>query len=104
MKISNILPTPKTQRMEPLLKFNWLPANLAVLATAAIVFTMVVVVLQIRQQENVPEIKSLAWFMANPQSALETNKICYDNPQLKTTDNCINSLHALEVMHKGPNS
>ncbi len=95
---------PKANKLEPLFKANWLPANLMTLASAAIILTTVVVALQARQEANAPEIKSLAWYMANPQDALATNKVCYDNPQLKTTENCINSLHALEITHKGPNS
>lgn len=104
MKINNLLSASKANKLEPIFRFDWLPANLPILASAAIIFTMAVVVLQIRQQANPPENKSLAWYMANPKDALATNKTCFDNPQLQTTEKCINSLHALEVMHKGPNS
>jgi hypothetical protein len=99
-----MLSMPKTGKLEPSFKFDWMPANLPVLVSAAIIITTVVVTLQVRQQNNAPENKSLAWYMANPQDALATNKICFDNPQLKATENCVNSLHALEIMHKGPNS
>lgn len=95
---------PKASKADFFFKFDWLPANLAVLVSAAIIVTMIVVALQVNQQAHVSGTKSLAWYMANPQAALEDNKICYDNPQLKSSENCINSLHALEVMHKGPNS
>lgn len=104
MKINNILPLPKTNKLENFIKGDWLPANLMTLTSAAVIITTVVVVLQTRQEANAPETKSLAWYMANPQEALATNKVCYDNPQLKTTENCMNSLHALEITHKGPNS
>lgn len=104
MKLSNILTLPKTNKPDTSFKLDWLPANLPVLVSAAVIITTAVVVLQARQQAKAPEIKSMAWYMANPQDALATNKICFDNPQLKATDNCINSLHALEIMHKGPNS
>ncbi|CAG7856141.1 hypothetical protein MCAMS1_00527 [biofilm metagenome] len=104
MKLSNILTLPKANKLETSIKLDWLPANLPVLVSAAVIITTAVVVLQVRQQTKTPEIKSMAWYMANPQDALSTNKICYDNPQLKATDNCVNSLHALEIMHKGPNS
>lgn len=92
------------RKLESNFKFDWLPSNLPVLVSAGIIVTTAVVMLQVRQQTNVPENKSMAWYMANPQDALATNKICFDNPQLKTTEKCINSLHALEIMHKGPNS
>jgi hypothetical protein len=104
MKLSNILTLPKANKLENSFKFDWLPANLPVLVSAAVIITTVVVLLQARQQAMTPEIKSMAWYMANPQDALTTNKVCFDNPQLKATDNCVNSLHALEIMHKGPNS
>jgi hypothetical protein len=92
------------EKLEPVFKFDWLPTNLPILVSGAIVFAMVVVVMQIRQQAELPETKSLAWYMANPQEALAVNKICFDNPQMKGTENCLNSLHALDVMHRGPNS
>ena len=104
MKLNNIVAMPKLNKLEPVFKLDWLPANLPILASAAILFAMAVVVLQIKQQNSAPQNKSLAWYMANPKEALADNKICYENPQLRTSENCVNSLHALEVMHKGPNS
>ncbi len=104
MKISNLLPLTKANRIEPITRFNWLPANLPALVAAAVILSSVVVVMQKRQEAKLPEIKSVAWYMANPQEALAKNKECYDNPLLKTTENCLYSLQALEVMHKGPNS
>jgi hypothetical protein len=104
MKISNILPSAKPDKMESFFKFDWLPTSLPLLVSAAIILTTVVAVMQIREQASVPDVKSLAWYTANPKVALADNKICFDNPQLKATENCLNSLHALEIMHKGPNS
>jgi hypothetical protein len=104
MKLNNILTMPKTNKLEPLFKFNLLPANLTVLICTAIILTTAVVALQFKQQTNVPETKSLAWYMANPKEALVTNKICFDNQEIQNTENCKSSLHALEIMHKGPNS
>jgi hypothetical protein len=104
MKISNLLSMPRTNKLEAITKLDWLPADLPTLASLGMVLAIAVIGLQYKQQSNAPEIKSLAWFMANPQDALSTNKICFDNPKLKMTENCMNSLHALEVMHKGPNS
>ncbi len=104
MKISNLLHTSKANRIEPIARTNWLPSNLPSLVAAAVILTSVVVVMQKRQEAKMPEVKSVAWYMANPQEALAKNKECYDNPLLKTTENCLYSLQALEVMHKVPNS
>ena len=101
MKIQSM---PLANRIEPLTRFNWLPSNLASLAAAAIILTTLVVALQKVQEAKMPEIKSVAWYMANPKEALAKNKECYDNPTLKSTENCVYSLQALEITHKGPNS
>jgi hypothetical protein len=104
MKISDLLSVPVTNRIEPIVRFNWLPSNLTSLVALAIILTSGVVAMQNFREAKTPEIKSLAWYMANPKDALAQNKECYDNPQLKTTENCVNSLQALEITHKGPNS
>ncbi|MBK8815560.1 MAG: hypothetical protein IPN42_08690 [Methylococcaceae bacterium] len=104
MKISNLLSMSMTNKVEPFFKLDWLPANLPTLAVVAIVLSTALVASQIIQSKNPPADKSLAWFVANPKDALVTNKICYDNPQLKSTESCVNSLKALNMMHKGPNS
>ncbi len=103
MSRSNLLSMSKI-KMEPFIKLNWLPTNLPTLIGVAIILTTGVVAIQKYQEVKSSETKSLAWFMANPKAALVKNKECYDNPQLKTTENCVYSLHALEIMHKGPNS
>ena len=104
MKISNLLSMPTANRLEPIFRFNWLPNNLPSLVAVAIIFATGVVAIEKFQEAKMPETKSLAWYMANPQAALAQNKECYDNPQLKTTENCVYSLQALEITHKGPNS
>ncbi len=104
MKITNLLSIPMANRMEPLFRFNWLPSNLTSLVATGIILTTGVVAIEKFQEAKMPEIKSVAWYMANPQEALAKNKECYDNPQLKTTENCLYSLQALEITHKGPNS
>ncbi len=104
MKRSNLLSLNMANKMEPILKLDWLPANLPILVTAAIIFSTAVIATQIIQAKKPQDNKSLAWFVANPKEALATNKICFDNPQMKTTEACVNSLQALEMTHKGPNS
>lgn len=104
MKKSNLLSIPMANRIEPIIRFNWLPSNLPSLVAAGIILASGVVAMQKFQEAKMPSIKSVAWYMANPQEALKKNKECYDNPPLKTTENCLYSLQALEITHKGPNS
>jgi hypothetical protein len=104
MKRSNLLTLPTTNSFKPLFMLNWLPTNLPSLVAVAIVLTTGVLVIEKFRETKTPEIKSVAWYMANQKQALAKNKECYDNPQLKTTENCVYSLQALEITHKGPNS
>jgi len=104
MKISNLLSTPTANRIGPVIRLDWLPSNISSLVATGIILTTVVVAMQKFQESKAPETKSVAWYMANPRAALSKNKECYDNPQLKTTENCRYSLEALEITHKGPNS
>ena len=104
MKISSLLSIPLATRIEPIFKFNWLPANLAALVAAGIILTTGVVALQRLQENQMPATKSVARFMAHPQEALAQNNECYDQPELKTTENCLYALEALKITHKGPNS
>ena len=53
--------------------------------------------------ESKSEEKSVAWYVANVQSAKVQNQQCHDNPSLQSTPNCVNSLHALEISFKGGN-
>lgn len=104
MKRIDLMSLPMAHKMEPIFKLNWLPANLPTLVGIAIILTTAIVAIQKYEEFKAPEIKTLAWFMANPKEALATNKVCYDNPRLNATDNCVYSLQALEIIHKGPNS
>ncbi len=104
MKRSNLLSLNMTNKIVPALKFDWLPTNLPILVAAAIVLSTSVIALQIFQAKKPQDNTSLAWFVANPKEALATNKICFDNPQLKSSQACVNSLQALDLTHKGPNS
>lgn len=49
------------------------------------------------------ETKSVGWYVAHIQEARAQNKVCYDNPGLKETPNCQNSLHALQISFVGNN-
>jgi hypothetical protein len=104
MKRSNLLTLPTVGSFKPIVQLNWLPTNLPGIVAVGIILTSGVFAMQKYQETKMPEIKSVAWFMANQKEALATNKECYDNPQLKATPNCVYSLQALELTHKGPNS
>jgi hypothetical protein len=104
MKRSNLLTLPTTSSFKPIFQLNWLPTNLPSLIALAIILTAGVLAIEKLQATKTPEIKSVAWYMANQKEALVKNKECYDNPQLKTTENCVYSLQALEITHKGPNT
>ena len=95
---------PFANKIEVTMLFNWLPSNITSLVATGIILTTVVVAMQKYHETKEPETKSVAWYMANPRAALAKNKECYDNPQIKTTENCVFSLQALEITHKGPNS
>jgi hypothetical protein len=47
--------------------------------------------------------KSLAWYVANIAEARKQNQECHDNPNIQSSPNCVNSLHALEISFKGGN-
>lgn len=80
------------KKIEPIVRFNWLPSNLASLAAVAVILATGVMVMQRFQEEKMPETKSVTWYMANPQEALAKNKECYDNAHLKSTENCVYAL------------
>ena len=94
-----------SRRIEPLIaQFNWPLPDLLTLVAVAIVLTLGVVTFQKTQEANVSEIRSVAWYAANQQAARAQNKTCFENPSLQTTENCVNSLHALEISYKGSNT
>lgn len=51
--------------------------------------------------DSIKEEQSVAWFVAHSKMAREQNKACYDNPGIKSTPNCVNSLRALEISFAG---
>jgi hypothetical protein len=90
--------------MAKLPKINWPSANLLPLVFLALFSTVGVMAFQKNLEAKTPTIKSVAWYTANQKEARAQNKECFDNPSLQTTENCINSLHALEMSFKGTNS
>lgn len=49
------------------------------------------------------EAKSVAWYVANIKEARSKNQQCHDDPSQKTSPDCTNALHALEITFKGGN-
>ncbi|MFA6163849.1 MAG: hypothetical protein WC685_10515 [Methylobacter sp.] len=47
--------------------------------------------------------KSVAWYAANSKEAHDQNKECHDNPNIQSTPECVNSLHALQIKFAGGN-
>lgn len=87
--------------MNKLAAINWHSFNLLHLVAVAIIATTGVVAFQKNIEAKVPEVKSIAWYSANQKAAREQNKFCFDNPDLKNTENCVNSLQALQMSYKG---
>lgn len=90
--------------MNKLAKIDWPSMSLLHVVAMAIIATVGVVAFQKNLEAKVSENKSTAWYLANQKEAREQNKLCFDSPELKNTENCINSLHALEISHKGTNT
>ena len=81
---------------------------LLVVAISTTVYTLSVTALETNNsgQTKAEEIKSIAWYVANPKEALAKNKECYGDPKavdLQSTPNCVNSLQALKMSHVGSN-
>lgn len=59
--------------------------------------------IQTAESEQSDEAKSIAWYVANVKEARVKNQQCFDNPGIKTTEDCENALHALQISFKGGN-
>jgi hypothetical protein len=46
---------------------------------------------------NAEDSTSVAWYSANIKAAQAKNQQCHDEPNLKSTPECVNALHALEI-------
>lgn len=55
------------------------------------------------ESSQVSEAKSIAWYVANVKEAKTKNKECFDNPEIKASEDCENALHALQISFKGGN-
>lgn len=65
-------------------------------------FSLTAFAVSTQQEEQVQEeAKSVAWYTANVSEARDKNKECYDDPKLQSTEDCKNSLHALQLVYVG---
>lgn len=60
-------------------------------------------VISAEEVKSAEQAKSIAWYVANVKEAKAKNQQCFDNPELKATEDCENALHALQISFKGGN-
>jgi len=60
-------------------------------------------VINAEETNQVSEVKSVAWYVANVKEAKTKNQECFDTPDIKASDDCENALHALQISFKGGN-
>lgn len=73
------------------------------LVLAHLVVGLTAITATIAAEPSSEDSKTVAWYVANIPEAKKQNKECHDNPNLQSTPNCINALHALEISFKGGN-
>lgn len=77
----------------------------------AIIFTVTALLLGLsaftvinaEESTQVSEAKTIAWYVANVKEAKAKNQECFDNPEIKASQDCENALHALQISFKGGN-
>ncbi len=79
---------------------NTLILTTAVLALMLSGFNVINAEESAQQSDNA---KSVAWYVANIKEARAKNQECHDNPSMKTSSDCTNALHALEISFNGGN-
>jgi len=79
--------------------------NTAILliTSLALVLTAFKVTSAEEEAQQIEPNKSVAWYVANIKDAKTKNQQCYDDPNLKDTEDCQNALHALQISFKGGN-
>ncbi len=60
-------------------------------------------VINAEESTQVSEAKTIAWYVANVKEAKAKNQECFDNPEIKASEDCENALHALQISFKGGN-
>lgn len=72
-----------------------------ILAAIIAAITLSATAFAVSSDKQEKDAKSVAWYTANTKEAKKTNKACYDNPELQSTEDCKNALHALELVYVG---
>jgi hypothetical protein len=73
-----------------------------IIRTAAIALAAVTVTVAALEAKNTPVAspeanQSVAWYAANIPDAKAKNQLCHDNPEINSSQDCVNALHALEI-------
>lgn len=66
----------------------------SVIMLVAAVLTLTVTVFK---AGNAEDSKTVAWYSANIKAAQAKNQACYDNASIKSSPDCLNAQHALEI-------
>jgi maltose-binding protein MalE len=54
-----------------------------------------------KTEEGIKDERPVAWFVVNSKEARVQNKVCHNDPSIQSTPNCVNSLHALQIVFAG---
>lgn len=67
--------------------------------TSLIVLTTAFLLLMVTafKTSNAEEAKTVAWYAANIREAKIKNQQCHDDPNIKSSQECLNAQHALEI-------
>jgi hypothetical protein len=78
-------------------KKNLIIRTTAIMLAAA---TLTVAALEVKNTSAIPASEngqSVAWYAANIDAAKAKNQLCHDTPDLSSSQDCVNALHALEI-------
>ena len=71
---------------------------------AGVVLLLPILMFQVlNTSTHLVDTESVAWYAANISEAKLQNQRCHDNPQIKSSSACLNSLHALKISFNGAN-
>jgi hypothetical protein len=73
-----------------------------IIRITAIALAAVTVTVAALEAKNMPAAsleanQSVAWYAANIPEAKAQNQVCHDNPEINSSQDCVNALHALEI-------
>lgn len=74
-----------------------------IIRTTTIILAAVTLTVAALETQNTATIKateenqSVGWYAANIRVAQTKNQLCHDSPELSSSQDCVNALHALEL-------